>query len=300
MYFTADAKSGIFISWIIWTFFFMAVFITRYFFGLRDVLSGNHLFFIWLGGLGITIFVRFIIWMFRHQKLKWVLSAGLNLAIILAFLYGITKSNLNEFQLDPASEFPQEQERTITENGQEKNLTIRMSVDKVKIRHDWFMIYLLILGIVYTVTALLDLNEQKLVQMELKEKLSTAQLNALKETRQAHLNGTIFSKKLSVPLGKKIYFIDIPNIAYVVADGNYVNIFADGQKHVLRESLNSIEKKLEANTFIRIHKSFIINLEFIKEIRKSSNGSYQVSMTDNHVLNISKTYRNALFQQLKL
>ena len=107
-------------------------------------------------------------------------------------------------------------------------------------------------------------------------------------------------KKLPVPLGNKIYFIDIPEIQYVIADGNYVNIYGNNTKHVLRETLNSFEKKLGREEFIRIHKSFIVNLDFIKEIKKSTSGSYQVCMMDQRVFNMSKTYRSEVLKRLKL
>lgn len=107
-------------------------------------------------------------------------------------------------------------------------------------------------------------------------------------------------KKLPISLGNKIYFIEIPNIQYVIADGNYVNIFANNTKHVLRETLNNFEKKLGPADFIRIHKSFIVNLDFIKEIKKSSNGSYQICMMGNQLFNISKTYRSEVMKKLKL
>ena len=107
-------------------------------------------------------------------------------------------------------------------------------------------------------------------------------------------------KRLPVPIGNKVYFIDIQNIKYVIADGNYVNVFVDSTKHVLRETLNSFEEKLNSNEFIRIHKSYIINLEFVKALKKTATGSYQICMTDDRLLNISKTYKSEVFKRLKL
>ena len=105
-------------------------------------------------------------------------------------------------------------------------------------------------------------------------------------------------KRLPVPLGNKIYFIDIPEIQYVIASGNYVNVFVNNAKHVLRETLSSFERKLERDEFVRIHKSFIINIEFIKEIKKTSTGNYIICMSNNKTFNVSKTYKSDLLKRL--
>ncbi len=238
----------------------------------------------------------------RRHKFKWIFSSALNLLIILGILYGMNQFGLNvgEQTLKDNVKERVPEEKTVFENGEKKILSIRVTRDNVKVRHDWFMIYLIILGIVYTVVALSELNKNRLEQLELREKLSLAKLENLKSQLHPSQNGKASSKKLSIPLGNKIYFIEISSIRYIIADGNYVNVFVEDSKHVLRESLNNVEQRLGREEFIRIHKSFIVNLEYIKELRKAPHSVYQVCMIDNQIFNVSKTYKSELLKRLKV
>ncbi|MBT5426359.1 MAG: LytTR family transcriptional regulator, partial [Bacteroidetes bacterium] len=47
-------------------------------------------------------------------------------------------------------------------------------------------------------------------------------------------------------------------ILFIQANGNYVNIFTDGNKHIVRMTMHEIEAKLSVNKFIRVHKSYIV------------------------------------------
>lgn len=80
-------------------------------------------------------------------------------------------------------------------------------------------------------------------------------------------------KTLTVKLGDKILLIKLTDIVYVQAEDKYVFLHtADGKKHLTDFTLSTLEEKLP-DEFIRIHRSEIINVEYIKEIRKGFNGA---------------------------
>ncbi|MEJ5993819.1 LytTR family transcriptional regulator DNA-binding domain-containing protein [Pedobacter sp. Du54] len=80
-------------------------------------------------------------------------------------------------------------------------------------------------------------------------------------------------KTLTVKLGDKILLIKLTDIVYVQAEDKYVFLHtADGKKHLTDFTLSALEEKLPEE-FIRIHRSEIINIEYIKEIRKGFNGA---------------------------
>lgn len=80
-------------------------------------------------------------------------------------------------------------------------------------------------------------------------------------------------RTLTVKLGDKILLIKLTDIVYVQAEDKYVFLHtADGRKHLTDFTLSALEEKLPEE-FIRIHRSEIINTEYIKEIRKGFNGA---------------------------
>lgn len=105
------------------------------------------------------------------------------------------------------------------------------------------------------------------------------------------------AKRLSIHLGNRIYFLNLEDIQYILGDGNYVNIYAHGTRHVLRETLSNMEKKLDGHSFVRIHKSTIVNIDYIQELKKMSPETFQVHMQDGRVLKISKSYKKIILQK---
>ena len=87
-------------------------------------------------------------------------------------------------------------------------------------------------------------------------------------------------KTLTVKIGDKILLIKLDNIIYIEAEDKYVFLHtADGKKHLTDFTIGSLEEKLPEQ-FVRIHRSYIINSEHIKEIRRSFNGAF-VFVMDN-------------------
>lgn len=89
--------------------------------------------------------------------------------------------------------------------------------------------------------------------------------------------------------------IDPDKIMYLKAESNYTKIkLSDGKEHVLSHTLKVIEEKLPPATFCRVHKSFIINFNFIELIEGNS---LQVA---NQSIPIGRSYRDALFEQMEV
>ncbi|CAM1368551.1 Two component transcriptional regulator, LytTR family [Tenacibaculum sediminilitoris] len=104
--------------------------------------------------------------------------------------------------------------------------------------------------------------------------------------------------KINIKSGNKIIFLERNSIKYISASGYYVEIFTtDNKKYLLRESLSSIIKRLNSNLFIRIHRSTIINSNFIDEIITSNYGETDVKINDNKTFRVSKSYKKD-FQEL--
>ncbi|MFI1771920.1 LytR/AlgR family response regulator transcription factor [Thalassobellus citreus] len=97
--------------------------------------------------------------------------------------------------------------------------------------------------------------------------------------------------KLAIKANGKISFIEKNQIKYIQASGYYAEIYTNEKKYLLRESLNSLLYQLKSFSFIRIHRSTIINTSLIKEVLYSSFGEIDVKMNDEKLFRISKTHK---------
>jgi two-component system, LytTR family, response regulator len=103
-----------------------------------------------------------------------------------------------------------------------------------------------------------------------------------------------FAEIVTVKDGGRIQLIKITDLTHVEADGNYISLQTEKSKHLLLETLTNFEKKLNPKTFVRIHRSTIVNLNFIKEIQSHFNGDYSVILTNGKVLRMSRNYKENL------
>ena len=70
-----------------------------------------------------------------------------------------------------------------------------------------------------------------------------------------------------------------------------------GTEHLIRGTLNAIEKQLDPEKFVRIHRSAIVNIEFIRELQPQASGEYILLMADGRKLTLSRTYKNNLLNR---
>jgi two-component system LytT family response regulator len=100
-------------------------------------------------------------------------------------------------------------------------------------------------------------------------------------------------KTITVKKGKSSVFVDIDEIKWINSDGAYLDIYTTHKKHVVLDSLKSIIKTLPSK-FKRIHKSTIVNIEWIKKLESRGNGDYDVILDDGHQLRLSRNYTKEL------
>lgn len=98
----------------------------------------------------------------------------------------------------------------------------------------------------------------------------------------------------------RIQILPVEDIIWIKASANYVEIRTDERMMLHRDSICSLESKLDANRFIRVHRSAIINLDYVNEI-SSELGRYSiVCMRNGDEVRIGNSYRKLLFSNLGL
>ncbi len=102
------------------------------------------------------------------------------------------------------------------------------------------------------------------------------------------------SDRLVVKTGGRVVFLRTEDIDWVEASGNYVRLHVGGDAHLLRESMKNMERRLDPSTFVRIHRSAIVNVDRIRELEPWFHGEYIVIMRDGTRLTASRVFSDRL------
>jgi two-component system LytT family response regulator len=110
-------------------------------------------------------------------------------------------------------------------------------------------------------------------------------------------SGSRSDRRLVVKTAGRVVFVDIDEIDWVEAAGNYVELRTRDGRYLIREGIGRIAEKLDPNQFVRIHRSIIVNVRKIKELQPCNRGEYMVVLKDGKQLSCSRSFR-ARLQQL--
>ena len=97
----------------------------------------------------------------------------------------------------------------------------------------------------------------------------------------------------------RILFVKTRDIDWIEANGNYARLHVGARTHEIRETLNSLEQKLDPRDFLRIHRSTIVNVHLIKEIQPWFHGYHLVLLQNGQELRMSR-YQNEIAKRLGL
>lgn len=100
--------------------------------------------------------------------------------------------------------------------------------------------------------------------------------------------------RLVIKSGGRVSFLKTAEIDWIESEGNYVRLHVGKETHLLRETLNQMEDRLDPDQFLRIHRSTIVNLDRIKELQPWFHGEYRVLLHDRTQLLLSRKYREKL------
>jgi two-component system LytT family response regulator len=90
------------------------------------------------------------------------------------------------------------------------------------------------------------------------------------------------------------YFVPVDSIERIAAAGNYVEIHAGGKLHLVREPLSKFIAQLDAEEFIRVHRSHVVRVSFIAELHAMFSGDYELVLRNGERLALSRRYKALL------
>jgi two-component system LytT family response regulator len=89
--------------------------------------------------------------------------------------------------------------------------------------------------------------------------------------------------------GTRVFIIPIAKLDYVEAQDDYVALATEGKKHLKQQTISSLESALDPSRFLRIHRSYIVNLERIARIEPYTKDSRVAVLTDGTQLPVSRS-----------
>jgi len=101
-------------------------------------------------------------------------------------------------------------------------------------------------------------------------------------------------ERVLVRTGSRFEFVRIADVDWIEASGNYVTLHLGRRTPLVRQTINGFEQQLDRSRFRRVHRSLIVNLDRVREIRPSGGGEYEALLHDGSVLRVSRSYRHNL------
>lgn len=101
-------------------------------------------------------------------------------------------------------------------------------------------------------------------------------------------------ERFAVTIGRRTVFVNIVDVLWVQADRNYVWLHTADQQHLLRSGIGAMEALLDPAVFVRVHRSAIVRLAAVKEVRSKPSGDADLLLTNGTRVPVSERYRARL------
>jgi two-component system, LytTR family, response regulator len=109
---------------------------------------------------------------------------------------------------------------------------------------------------------------------------------------------TVGGRRLPIPLGERIAFVEVEKIDWIAAAGQSVVLHVGSSEYTLRQTLHALIASLPESTFAQIHRSHAVNVKRVKELVRLGKGDAQVVLDTGQHLRLSRRYREQLRLQL--
>lgn len=114
-----------------------------------------------------------------------------------------------------------------------------------------------------------------------------------------YLHKPTYLQRLTVRKGDRIIFLETADILYFKAEDKYTFAVTESQEEIVDYTLSQLERKLDPEQFVRIHRGHIINLVFLKELRRWFGGRYVAILKDKNQtqLPVSRGYARKILPE---
>ncbi len=130
-------------------------------------------------------------------------------------------------------------------------------------------------------------KEHLLSKKTIENQITSLLSNIKKETK--------YLSKIMIRTGGRIFFLNDDDIKWIEAASNYIKIFSGNDNYLVKDTLGNFEKKINPDKFVRIHRSCIINIDFIREIQPWDKNNHLVILDNGKELKLSRSYKDRIF-----
>lgn len=109
-----------------------------------------------------------------------------------------------------------------------------------------------------------------------------------------------FLERIPVPVGHRTLLLDVDRIDWIEADGDYVSIHVDGRDYLVSERMHVLEDRLDPGSFARVHRSAIVNLDRVHELRPRPGGNATLLLQDGSRVPLARRRRGEVEERLGL
>lgn len=102
-------------------------------------------------------------------------------------------------------------------------------------------------------------------------------------------------QRILVSVGSRHFFVPVSDILFLTSEDKYVKLHTAGEAFLVRGTMNRMEERLDPSNFVRIHRSTIVNIGWIREMQPKSHGDYVILLKNDVKLTMSRRYRDRVF-----
>jgi len=119
------------------------------------------------------------------------------------------------------------------------------------------------------------------------------QVEAMPDSADAHASSR-YEKLINIKDRGQIFRVDVDSIERIDAAGDYMCIYTGDNTLILRETMKDLEKRLDPRRFQRIHRSTIVNLDLVKQVKPHTNGECFLVLGSGAQVKVSRSYRDVV------
>ncbi len=105
-------------------------------------------------------------------------------------------------------------------------------------------------------------------------------------------------ERFVVRVGTRSVVVAVADVDWIEAADNYACLHVGAAKHFIRETMRSVDRRLDPRQFARIHRSAIVNLSRVKELKALPSGDHEVLLHSGEKLQLSRSWRESFEQRL--
>jgi two-component system LytT family response regulator len=135
-------------------------------------------------------------------------------------------------------------------------------------------------------------NEHREKLLKFVCELSGQEMSLDEALSAASATGQRYPQRIAIRDGAETTCVDVAAIDWIDAAGDYMCVHAEGNTHVLRGTMKHLEELLNPETFIRVHRSAIVNRHRVRSMRPHRNGEYFLTLEGDTELKLSRKYKS--------